>query len=79
MQINRGSHLPPRKPVSETLVADDNLATAGRPESAAVRLAEEIKRLRKQSGLSDNEVAAKAGYSRQYISMARQVRCRSRC
>ncbi|SMD22501.1 helix-turn-helix domain-containing protein [Lentzea albidocapillata] len=46
---------------------------ADRQEPAAARLAEEIRRLRKHEGLSDHEVAARVGYSRQYVSMAQRV------
>lgn len=54
-------------------MADDNLVGADRPEPAAIRLAEEIRRLRRREGLSDHEVATKIGYSRQYVSMSQRV------
>ncbi|SDH04713.1 Helix-turn-helix domain-containing protein [Lentzea fradiae] len=54
-------------------MTDDQLAADKQPEPAAVRLAKKVKELRKLMNLSDNEVAIRAGYSRQYIASAQKV------
>lgn len=48
---------------------NEKLNTA-EPGSAAERLASEIKRLRLNAGLSQSDLADKAGYTRQYVSRA---------
>ncbi|WP_168211393.1 helix-turn-helix domain-containing protein [Actinosynnema sp. ALI-1.44] len=48
----------------------DERTVATSPDSAAERLASEIRRLRRKSGLSQVDLAAAAGYTRQYVSQA---------
>lgn len=48
--------------------------TADKPSAhAAERLAQEIRRLRKEAGLSQPELARMIGYTRQYVSMAERA------
>ena len=47
--------------------------TLEEPAAAATLLAEEIRRLRRQIGLSQQQLAAEIGYTRQYVSLAEQV------
>ncbi|MCK2241003.1 MULTISPECIES: helix-turn-helix transcriptional regulator [unclassified Crossiella] len=43
------------------------------PDGAAVALAAEIRRLRNHAGLSQKQLAAQVGYTRQYVSLAERV------
>jgi len=54
-------------------VTNDQLAAEKQPEPAAVRLAKKVRELKKRAGLSDNEVATRSGYSRQYVASAQKV------
>ena len=51
-------------------MTEDNSADTG---EAAAALAAEIRRLRKNVGLSHKQVAAQIGYTRQYVSLAERV------
>jgi transcriptional regulator with XRE-family HTH domain len=53
--------------VTEAGATDDESMTA------ATRLAREIRRLRKATGLSHAQLASKIGYTRQYVSMAERL------
>lgn len=48
-------------------------ATGGESTTAATRLAQEIRRLRKAAGQSHAQLAARTGYTRQYLSMAERT------
>ncbi|MGH3869836.1 MAG: helix-turn-helix transcriptional regulator [Pseudonocardiaceae bacterium] len=54
----------------ETTVAADSGLGDDRPLPLAQRLAEEVRRLRKAAGLSQPQLAALIGYTRQYVSLA---------
>jgi transcriptional regulator with XRE-family HTH domain len=54
-------------------VTGDGTATGEVTSTALIRLAQEIRRLRKAANLSQPELAAMIGYTRQYVSMAERV------
>jgi transcriptional regulator with XRE-family HTH domain len=58
---------------SETHVTDDQLTGDRQPKPAAVRLAAMVRELKKQAELSDNEIASRCGYTRQYVLSAQKV------
>jgi hypothetical protein len=64
------------EPPREVMVIDDMTepGPAGLDASAADALAVEIRRRRKLAGLSQGELAARVGYSRQYVSRAERPR-----
>lgn len=62
---------PPDGP--ETIVVEDAAPTRGEDSSAAAQLAREIRRLRKDAGLSHSRLAERIGYTRQYMSLAERV------
>lgn len=51
----------------------DNAHSADEDSSVADRLAQEIRRLRKEAGLSQSELATRIGYSPQYVSLAERA------
>lgn len=54
-------------------MANDHTTGDSQPKPAAVQLAEKISELKTEADLSDNKLAVKVGYSRQYVSGAQKV------
>lgn len=54
-------------------MTDDQPTGAKQPEPAAVRLAKKVRELKTRAKLSDNEIATKSGYTRQYVASAQKV------
>lgn len=54
-------------------MTEDHTADAGTEGGAAARLAAEIRRLRRAASLSQQQLSAQVGYTRQYVSLAERV------